>query len=397
MPQKIHFIDEAKISENHVLLRLDLNVSLNPDFSIADDARLRQSLPTIEYLLKNKNKLIILSHLGRPKKRDSHYSLSVVVDDLQRHLPKYKITFVENYFSPDTEKKVADQAENEILLFENTRFYPEEQNNDKDFAKKLSKYADVYVNDAFAVSHREEATIVGIPRYLPSYGGLLLKKEITMISKAIKNPRKPVVSIVGGAKIATKIKLLDVFIKISDYVLIGGALANDFLVAKGYDIGDSVYDKDYVETAKRLISHAKRHNTQLMIPTDGCVKFTESNRVRDKKVEDIPADGSIIDIGQQTQADYGWVIDKAKTIIWNGPMGYIEDPRGRQGTDNIYYAVTSNKHATSIVGGGDTIAAISKREYLDKITHLSTGGGAMLQFIQDGTLPGIKALEHSHA
>jgi phosphoglycerate kinase len=390
---KITYIDEGHLKEKKVILRLDLNVSLNPDFSIADDARIKQTLPTIEYLLKNKNKLIIMSHLGRPKEHDLHYSLKNVAGRLEHYLPHHKVILVENYFSPDTEKKLVNQKENEIIMMENTRFYPEEKDNNPEFAKRLAAMADAYVNDAFAVSHRKDASIVGIPKFLPAYGGLLLKKEVETISKAIQKPKKPVVTIVGGAKISTKIELLDVFIELSDYILIGGALANNFLVAKGYEIGESLYEKAYVETAKKILEKAKKKNTQILIPSDVCVKLSDTGRAIDVTINEIPSNGYIIDIGSETQAEFGWTIDKAKTIIWNGPMGNIEDPRAREGTNNIFYSIASNPRATSIVGGGDTIAAIAKEEYLEKITHISTGGGAMLEFIEKRTLPGIEALE----
>ncbi|MBI3619734.1 phosphoglycerate kinase [Candidatus Roizmanbacteria bacterium] len=385
----ITYIDETDIKNKRVLLRVDFNVSLNPDFSIADDARIRQSLPTLLYLLTRHNKLILLSHLGRPKQRDKQYSLKKVADKLQEYLPKNKVTLVDDFLEKNNAGIFAGQSDSEVIMLENTRFYPGEKKNDPGFAKQLSRLADVYVNDAFAVAHREEASVVGVTKYLPSYGGLLLKREVEMISKAIRNPKKPLVAIIGGAKISTKIGLLDKLSKMAEYVLVGGGLANTFLKAKGYDIGSSYCEDGQVETAKYLIQ-----KTNIVLPQDVVVgnKDRGTNGEEVTKLTAVPPGKEILDIGPETQALFGSYIAKAKTIIWNGPVGYIENPAFRRGTDFIFYSLTANSAAVSIVGGGDTLAAISKKEYLEKITHISTGGGAMLEFIEKGTLPGIEAL-----
>ncbi len=394
-PSKLKFIDEAQIDGKTILLRADFDVSLHPDFSIANDYRITHNLPTIEYLLKHKNKLICVAKLGRPKGRDKEHSLKVVAKRLQEYLKNYKVKLVEDFTKDDT--LIKNQKEDEILILENIRFYPEEKNNDKAFAKKLASLADVYVNDAFSMCHRVEASIVGVPAFIPGFGGLLLKKEIEMISKAIHNPKKPVVSIMGGAKISTKIPILKKLTELSDYILVGGALANVFLLAEGFKIGKSLYEKDQVEAVKKLLSFAKRKRTKIMIPTDAICKENgpQSRKVTNLNVESINGTCYIMDIGEETRAEYGWIIDKAKTIIWNGPMGYIEDTVAREGTDFIYYCITSNKNSVSIVGGGDTLAAISKKEYINKITHVSTGGGAMIEYIEKGTLPGFEALKHT--
>lgn len=391
----IKFINEIEPKEKRVLLRVDFNVTLNPDHSIADDFRIRQSLPTIKLLLKNKNKLILISHLDRPKGKDPKYSLKPVVDDFQKYLPEHKILLTEN-LNPNL-PPFKTQKENEIIFLENIRFWPEEQKNDPSFAKKLAKLGNIFVNDAFGVCHRTNASVVGIPKYLPSFGGLLLKKEIETISKAIENPKHPFVSIIGGAKISTKIALIDRLLEISDYLLIGGGLANTFLCAQGINIGNSFCEYEKVEMARKILFKAAQMNSAIVLPEDvvvGDPKNTE-NGGKVLKVEEINdgEDGAILDIGPETQAKFGAIIGKAKTIIWNGPVGYIENPAFRRGTDFIYYSITQNPDAISIVGGGDTLAAISKKEYLEKITHISTGGGAMLEFIEKGTLPGIEAIK----
>lgn len=394
MPNKIQYIDEVEIKDKKVLLRADFDVSLNPDFTIADDARIKQNIPTIMYLLNNGNKLVILAKLDRPKGRDPKYSLGVVVKRLQEFLPKYKIRLIDDFLTVDP-SVFKSQDKNEILLLENMRFYEENKKNDPTFASKLAALADIYINDGFSMSHRTEAWVVGVPAHLPSYGGLLLKREIQMISKAIKNPKKPLVAIIGGAKIETKINLIEKLTEIADYVLIGGGLANTFLCAHGYEIGESFCEYDKVTKARHLLFLAARKHTAVILPTDVLVGEPENltNGGSVKKVTEIAKGDQILDIGPETQAQFGATITKAKTIIWNGPVGYIENPEYRRGTDFIYYSIAQNEITTSIVGGGDTLAAISKKEYLDKITHISTGGGAMLEFIEKGTLPGIEVLK----
>jgi len=391
--QGVKFIDEVEIKNKKVFLRVDFNVSLNPNYTVADDARITQTLPTIQYLLKNKNRLIIVSGLNRPKKRDPKLSLNVVAKKLHSYLPAYKVSVVNDFLTDSS--PLEKQKENEVLFLENIRFYPEEKKNDQGFAKKLASLADLYVNDAFGVCHRTEASIVSVPKFLPAYGGLLLKKEITTISQSIRKPKKPFVAIIGGAKIETKINMIDKLTEIADYILVGGGLANTFLYAHGYEIGNSYYEYKKVAQAKHLLFLAAQKHTEIVLPSD--VIIGNPNNTEDvgvvRRSNDIPKDARILDIGPDTQAKFGAIIAKAKTIIWNGPVGFIENPVYKRGTDFIYYSIAQNTSSTSIVGGGDTLAAISKKEYLDKITHISTGGGAMLEFIEKGTLPGIEALK----
>ena len=391
---RIKYIDDVNITGKTVLLRADFDVSLHPDFTIANDLRIQQNLPTINYLLKHKNKLICIAKLGRPQKRDKEHSLKVVATRLEEYLKGYKVVLVDDFTKDDS--AIKNQKDNEVILLENIRFYPEEKANDKAFAKKLAALGEVYVEDAFSMCHRKEATIVTLPTLLPAYGGLLLKREITHLHQGIDHPKKPMISIIGGAKISTKVPVLRRLIDISDYVLVGGALANVFLLAEGYKIGKSFSEKDQVPTVKRLLSHAKKTNTKIMYPKDVVFKHFNGRKYEEKSINDITSDYYIVDIGPQTRTEYGFIIDRAKTIIWNGPMGQVEIPQAREGTDFIYYCVADNRDAVSIVGGGDTLAAISKKEYIDKITWVSTGGGAMIEYIEKGSLPGIDALKHSH-
>lgn len=386
------YIDEVAIKNKKVLLRVDFNVSLNPNHSISDDARIRKSLPTIEYLLKHHNKLILIAHLGEPEKRNAADSLTRVAHRLQTYLPDNKIHFVEDFMQ--NPGALNDQKENEIILLENIRFYPGETKNDPEFAKQLAKLGDIYVDDAFSVAHRKHASIVGLPPLLPSFAGLLLKKEITSLEMIMKHPQKPVVAIMGGKKIATKIQFINKLVTMADYLLLGGGLANTFLMAQGLELGVSTLDKDDLALAKKILNLAEKEHTQIILPKDAVVgKNKNVQQTEIKKVQAIKKDDQVLDIGPETQADFGVIIAKARTIIWNGPVGYIENPHFKRGTDFIYYSITQNPHAISVVGGGDTLAAMNNKEYLDKITHISMGGGAMLEFIENGTLPGIEALK----
>lgn len=385
--KKIIYIDEVEIKDKTVLLRVDFNVSLNPDYTISNSARIKQSLQTINYLLNNNNRLIIISHLGRPKGIDKKFSLKIVVNKLKEYLPNVSISFARNI------EEVKEKKE-KIIVLENIRFFPKEKDYSTIFAKQLASLADIYVNDAFAVCHRSDTSVIGPPRFLPSYGGLLLKKELNIISQVIDKPKKPIVAIIGGAKVSTKIGLINKLVKIVDYLIIGGGLANAFVNAQGFDVGTSLCEYEVVQQARKLLSLPKKNRALIVLPVDAVVAISKDARESEVvKVESIPSNKSIFDIGPETKAQIGGIIAKAKTIIWNGPVGYFENPAFKRGTDFIYYSITHNSNAVSIVGGGDTLAAISKKEYLDKITHISTGGGAMLEFIEKGTLPGIEALK----
>ncbi len=384
---KITYIDEVEIKNKTIILRVDFNVSLNQDYTISNDARIRQSLPTINHLLKNKNRLIIISHLGRPKGVDDKYSLKVVVNKLKEYLPNIDISLAKDVEEAKTKQE-------KIVFLENIRFFPKEKDFSTIFAKQLSSMGDVYVNDAFGVCHRADTSVIGPPKFLPAYGGLLLKKELSMISKITHKPKKPIAAIIGGAKVSTKVGLINKLMKIVDYLIIGGGLANTFVNAQGYKIGTSFCEYEAVQQARKLLSMAKKGRAFILLPVDAIVAKTKNDKEHEtKKINNISSEESIFDIGPETKAQIGSILAKAKTIIWNGPVGYFENPAFKEGTDFIYYSIAQNHEAVSIVGGGDTLAAISKKEYLDKITHISTGGGAMLELIEKGTLPGIEALK----
>lgn len=388
----IIYIDRAHIKNKRVLLRVDFNVSMKGN-RITDDERIRSTLPTISKLLKDHNKLIIVSHLGRPEGWDENLRLSPIAKRLRKYLPHVNVTVVDDFLSDGAKKLFDEQKEGEILLLENIRFYKGEEENDKEFAEKLASLADIYVNDAFGVSHRECASITGVPKFLPHFGGLLMEREVETIGHALRHPAHPFTAIIGGAKVSTKLKLLFRLTEIADYLVLGGGLANTLLFALGYPVGKSLCEKDCVDDVKKIVRHAKEKHTKILLPRDVVVGSKEGTDSEVKKISEVSAHDMILDIGPEAQADYAKAILASKTLIWNGPVGYMENPEYARGTDFLYYTISQNKGLISIVGGGDTLAAISKKEYLDTITHISTGGGAMLEYIENGTLPGIEALK----
>lgn len=384
-------IDDVSLKNKTILVRVDYNISLDERHHIINDERIKQSLPTLELLLKNNNTLILLSHLGKPHGPEEKFSLKPVSLRLQQLLPSVKIVFIEDFKDLVREKTRMDNP-NVIFMLENIRFHKGEDANDLSFAKELASFADVYVNDAFSVSHREAASIVQLPTLLPSFAGILMKKEIEEISRIISSSKRPFVSLLGGAKISTKIKLLKKIITLSDEILLGGGLANTFLLAKGIEIGHSLAEISEIKTAQHLLTFASENTCSILLPVDAIVGDKQGHNTREVSIRNITKNDSIFDIGPQTQALYGAAILQAQTIIWNGPFGVIENPVYKRGTDFLYYTITQNPQAHSLVGGGETLAALSKKEDLDHITHISTGGGAMLSYIENGSLVGIDAL-----
>ena len=353
-------IREHPIVNKRVLLRVDFNVTLTPKRKIADDARITQALPTIEALLKHHNKLILISHLDRPKHRDPKYSLRIVAQRLQAFLPTYNVVLVDDFLSEEGKKLLQSQTTNQVVLLENIRFYEGEQKNDMSFAKQLATLGDVFVNDAFGVSHRHDASIISLPKVLPSYAGLLLEKEVRAIQSIVNHPKKPFVAIIGGAKISTKMAFLSKLIDIADYLLLGGGIANTFLFAQGKHIGKSLAEKDHVNDVKKLMHHAQQKHTTIVLPSDVFGTVNGANEEKIVQTDHIPETFSILDIGPETQAQFGAILNKAQTIVWNGPVGFCEEERFCRGTDFLYYTIAHNGHAKSLVGGGDTLAAISK-------------------------------------
>ena len=387
-------IKDISLAGKRVLIRVDYNVSLLNGIRVGDDTRIKQTLPTLEYLLSKKCKLFLVSHLGRPRGRwVKEFSLKPVAKHLEKVLGKPVNLLTDKVGTSKLMKQVREAKPGSVNLLENIRFYKQEESCGDKFAKELAIVGEVFVNDAFGVDHRVHASTVGVTKHLPSVAGFLLEKEAKIIGKAIQKPKKPLVAIIGGAKAETKITLIDRLLEKADTCIVGGGVANTFLKAFGYEVGRSLVDHEMVELAKRLFWKASRSETRMLLPTDVVIGNLRRNiSYGAVKSDAIGKDRQALDIGPRTQAEFGAAIANAGTIIWNGPMGVYENTKFMTGTDFIYHAIAENKESLSIVGGGDTLAALKKKDYLDKIDHVSTGGGAMLEYIETGTLPGIEAL-----
>jgi phosphoglycerate kinase len=396
-------IRDLDLANKRVFIRVDFNVPLTEDgTTITDDTRIRATLPTLKYALQHKAKVILASHLGRPKgKVNPKYSLRPVVDRLRQLLDQALGEEVNVAFSPDcigeVAKELALQLESgQVLLLENLRFHPEEEANDPAFAKQLASLAELYVNDAFGSAHRAHASTEGITHFLPqSAAGLLMEKEITYLGKALEAPDKPFVAIIGGAKVSDKILVIDNLLNKVDTLIIVGGMAYTFQRALGVQIGKSLVEEDKIETAKEAIAKAKKLGVNLLLPVDNILadKFAPDAKTQPWDTDkDFPAEWMGLDIGPKSIKLISDVIADARTIVWNGPAGVFEFPAFAKGTNAIAKAVAENVDAISIIGGGDSVSAINKAGYADKVTHISTGGGASLEFLEGKKLPGVEAL-----
>lgn len=377
-----------------VLLRADFNVPLDEFGNITDDTRIFEELPTIRYILKQGAKLIICSHLGRPKGEfDQTYSMFPVAQQLIKYLIN-KVHFAVDVVGPDAIQKAKELKEGEVLVLENLRFHKEEEANDLYFAKKLASMADIYIDDAFGTIHRKHASIHRVAKLLPNNGmGFLMGKEINTIEKAMQNPDRPFVAILGGAKVADKIGVVKNLMEKADSVLIGGAMSFTFLKAQGVNVGTSIVDEKSLELAKGILEKAKEKGKKLILPVDVAVStnYSPNSKARFCKIENIPENYMGLDIGPRTIKIFKQKIKEAKTIIWNGPMGVFEFPEFAAGTYQVAKAISKNKGLT-IVGGGDTVAAVKLYKLSKKISHISTGGGATLALLEGAELPGYDAL-----
>ena len=396
-------IRDLDLAHKHVFMRVDFNVPLSDDGSeITDDTRIRETLPTLEYALRHKAKLILASHLGRPKgKVNPKYSLRHVVDRLRILLDHHLGEQVNVAFSPDCVGELASELSRQlesgqVLLLENLRFHAEEEANDPRFASQLASLCDLYVNDAFGSAHRAHASTEGITHHVKvAAAGLLMEKELTYLGKALEEPAKPFVAILGGAKVSDKIDVIDNLLNKVDAILIGGGMAYTFLKAKGQDIGKSLLEADKVDVANEALAKAEAKGVRFLLPVDHVLANKFAGDAKTQAFEGdgpFPAEWMALDIGPKTVELFSKEIADASTIVWNGPMGVFELPAFAVGTTKIAKAVAANQDAISIVGGGDSVSAVAKAGVSDKITHISTGGGASLEFLEGKKLPGVEAL-----
>lgn len=388
-------IRDLDLKGKRVLLRVDFNVPLNENGVITDTTRITEALPTINYILKQGAKLVVMSHLGRPEgKVDLKYSLLPVARKLIELLLN-KVYFATDTIGPDAKAKAAKLKPGELLLLENLRFSPDEEENAPDFAMELSKFGEIYVDDAFGTAHRKHASNYGVAKLLPNAIGLLMEKELKNITGTIKNPNHPFIAIIGGAKIKDKIKLTKHLIENADSILIGGGMSYTFLKAKGYNIGKSLVDEENVQFAKEMIDYAEKLDKTLLLPVDNVCStlLSETAKTKILRSDKILDNYGCYDIGPKTIKLYIKEIKKAATIIWNGPMGVFEFKNFSKGTNKIAKAVAKNKGKT-IVGGGDSVAAIKNLKLERKISHISTGGGASLKLMEGASLPAIDIISN---
>lgn len=387
-------VRDLDVAGKKVLVRVDFNVPLNDKGEITDDTRITASLPTIKYLLEQKAAVILMAHLGRPKGQvKPELSLAPVAKHLGKLLGK-KILFAPDCVGEAAQAAASKLKPGHILLLENLRFHKEEEKNDMEFAEKLASLADLYVNDGFGVSHRAHASVEGVTHFLPAAAGFLLEKEIQYVGQAVTNPLHPFVAIIGGAKVSDKIGVISNLLDKVDTLLIGGGMANTFLAAQGYKMGKSLVEEDKLDLAKELLAKAKKNKVNMLLPTDlvMAAEFAPDAEHVTEKVKNLNQAYMALDIGAETSKAYAEALADAKMIVWNGPMGVFEMDAFCKGTEAVAKAVAKSR-ATSIVGGGDSVAAIEKLGLAKRITHISTGGGASLEYLEGKVLPGVAALD----
>ena len=389
-------IRDVSFNGKKVLLRVDFNVPQDKTtHAITNDKRIRAALPTIQYLLDDGAALVVCSHLGKPKKdpdAKTNLTLAPVAKRFAELLGR-EVVFAEDTIGPDAKAKAAALKSGEVLLLENTRFDPREEKNDPEFAKELASLADVYVSDAFGTVHRAHASTAGVADYLPAYCGFLVEKELSALGGAIEDPQRPLVAVLGGAKISDKLAVIENLLEKADTLIIGGGMAFTFLKAKGYETGDSLLDTEKVEYCRDMLAKAEAKGVKLLLPVDVVIAdaFAADANTRVVAADSIPAGWQGLDIGPETQKLFGDAVRAAGTVIWNGPMGVFEFPAFAKGTESVAAAMAECRGIT-VVGGGDSASAIEKMGYADKVTHVSTGGGASLEFMEGKELPGVACL-----
>ncbi len=386
-------IRDYDFSGKRALVRVDFNVPLK-DGEVTDDTRIRAALPTIKYILDAGGSVVVMSHFGRPKgKKNPEFSMAPIGKKFSELLGR-PVKLASDVIGEEVTKEVKSLKSGEVLLLENVRFYPGEEKNDPEFAKQLSLFGDVYVNDAFGTAHRAHASTAGVAQYLPAYAGFLIEKEIKFMAPLLENPDKPFVAIIGGSKVSSKIGVLESLVNTCDTIVIGGGMAYTFLAVQGYAIGKSLVEEEFKDTASSFLAKAKEKGVEVILPVDHLcgAEFKEDTKAIAVDSIEIPADLIGMDIGPKTVKLVVAAVEAAKSVVWNGPMGVFEFDAFAQGTLTVAKALAACKGIT-VVGGGDSVAAINKFDLADKISHVSTGGGASLEFLEGKVLPGIKALE----
>jgi phosphoglycerate kinase len=386
-------IKDVDVAGKRVLVRVDFNVPLT-ESAVADDTRVRAALPTIRYLIDHGARVVLMSHLGRPKgEPDPQYSLRPVRRTLARLLGR-NVVFVDETVGPDATEAVERMVDGEVLMLENVRFNAGEKTNDPAFARELAKLGDIFVNDAFGAAHRAHASTAGVAEFLPAYAGLLLAREVETLTTMLSNPERPFVAILGGSKVSEKLGVIDKLLDCVDVLIVGGGMAFTFLVAKGLEVGTSILEREWVEPSKALMAKAVANGVDLMLPVDFVVAdaFAEDAETKIVGREEIPADMMGLDIGPTSVELFKGAISDAKTIFWNGPMGVFEMKPYEAGTREVAVAVARNNRAVSVIGGGDSVAALRKFGLEERVTFVSTGGGASMKLLEGAPLPGVDAL-----
>lgn len=387
-------IRDIDVRNKRVLVRVDYNVPLDKESgAVLDDSRIRATLPTIRYLQDQKARIILCSHLGRPDGRVIESLRLAPVAKRLSELLGQPVKTTSDCVGAQVQLAVEALEPGEVLLLENLRFHPEEERNDVEFAKALASLCDVYVNDAFGTAHRAHASTAGVAAFRPAVAGLLMEKELTYLGQAVSNPERPFVAVIGGAKISTKIGVLENLLKRVDRLLIGGGMAATFLKAQGYEVGDSLVEDDQLDTARRTMAEAQERGVHLLLPVDVVIadRFAADAESRTVPVTDVPAGWRIMDIGPASLETFRRALSDARTVLWNGPMGVFEFPKFAAGTMGIA-RILGDLEATTIAGGGETVAAIEQAGLADRFSHISTGGGAALEFLEGRELPGVAAL-----
>lgn len=392
---KVKTLADADVSGKRVLCRVDFNVPLS-NGEVSDDTRIQAALPTITYLIEHGAKVILCSHLGRPDGTgyQAEYSLAPVARCLSKVLGK-PVAFATDTIGDSAKEVVASLKNGDVALLENLRFDKREKKNDPEFAKELASLAEVYVNDAFGAAHRAHASTAGVASYLPAYAGMLMEKEVSTLTSMLDNPNHPFVAILGGSKVSDKVAVIDALIDKCDTLIIGGGMCFTFLAAQGYTVGTSLMEQDWVERASAMLEKAKNKGVSILLPIDVVCADAFANDANTVTcgVDAIPDDMMGLDIGPETTKAYAEAIASAKTVFWNGPMGVFEMLSFEAGTKGVALAVAANKDADTIIGGGDSVAAVNKFDLADQMTFISTGGGASMELVQGEALPGVEALK----